>query len=220
MSIRSATLEYLNMSQNNIPRHLVNTLKFFQSYPNIIEVEKSKMANPVIVINYLAEHLNYDKEKELRDRFIIGFLFWTGIRVGELVLTRKKDVNLIAKTYSVPTLKQKRNSNKQVIHRNIPLDHVPLRELELWNEYLARIQRNDFIVKITKRQVERIVKKTLGEEFTPHTLRHSLGLWLYELTKDIRLVSQILRHTNIANTLIYTRLSLEEIREKLRSLYN
>ena len=79
-----------------------------------------------------------------------------------------------------------------------------------------RVRREDKLLKVSDRQVERIVKKVLGERFTPHSLRHGLGLWLYEYTKDIRVVAQVLRHTNISNTLIYTRLSLDAIRDKLK----
>jgi len=167
------------------------------------------MANPYYVINYLANNLGPKKKKELRNRFIIGFLFWTGVRVGEMIKTLKDDVDLITRTYNVPTLKQKR-----ITYRPIPLNHVPVKELKLWHTYITKIQGNK-LVDITERQVERIVSMVLGKGFTPHSLRHGLGLWLYEYTKDIRIVSQILRHTNIANTLIYTRLSLDAIREKI-----
>ena len=208
--IETPTFRYLGVSDSSKLRHIQEVLRFFKGFPRLIRIESSKMANPAYVIEYLAANTTYSKRRELRNRFVVGFLFWTGVRVNEMLKTRREDLDLIGRTYNVPTLKQKRS-----IYRPIPLDHVPVMELKLWGEYLYSVKAEK-LVDLTDRQVERIVKSLLGEEFTPHTLRHGLGLWLYEYTKDIRVVSQILRHTNIANTLIYTKLSLDAIREKIK----
>lgn len=209
--LRKATFEYLGVSDSSKVRHIERLIDFFSGFPEIIVLETSKMANPIYVVSYLATNREPQKKRELKNRFIIGFLFWTGVRVGEMIATTRKDLDLITRTYNVPTLKQRKR-----VYRPIPLNHVPVAELKLWNDYLTTFAGlGDRLVGITDRQVERIVKKVLGSKFTPHTLRHGLALWLYEYTKDIRVVSQILRHTNIANTLIYTRLSLEGVREKI-----
>ena len=205
--IEKTTLEYLGVSENSKIRHI---LQFFKNYPEIIKIEYSSMANPYHIITYLASNLDLDRPKDLRNRFIVGFLFWTGVRINELLKTRKWDLDLISRTYNVPTLKQRSN---RTAYRPIPLTHVPTVELKIWSKYLDSVDGP--IVNISDRQMERIIKKILGPFFYPHMLRHGLGLFLYEYTKDIRIVAQILRHRNIANTLIYTRLSLEAIREKL-----
>ncbi len=206
-NIGNPTFSYLGVSENSKVRHV---LDFFKGFPRIIRVENSRMANPYHVITWLAGTLEAGaKRKALRNRFVIGFLFWTGVRVNEMLLTRKDDLDLITRTYNVPTLKQRRRA-----YRPIPLNHVPVAELKLWARYMETVEGEGIVV-VSDRQAERIVKKQLGGEYTPHTLRHGLGLWLYEYTKDIRVVAQVLRHTNIANTLIYTRLSLDAIREKL-----
>ena len=214
--LRNPTLKYFGVSDSSKLRRLEEVLSFFQRFPPIIRIEASRMANPAYVIEYLATHRESASMKRnwLRDRFIVGFLFWTGVRVNELLSTRVDDVDLITKTYNVPTLKQRKH-----VYRPIPLNHVPTEELRLWDQYIRtivlKIRKEEWLVRLSDRQVERIVKKALGPDFTPHTLRHGLGLWLYEYTKDVRIVAQVLRHTNIANTLIYTRLSLEAIREKI-----
>lgn len=202
--IGNATLSYLGVSENSKTRH---TLDFFRGYPEIIRIEYSVMANPYHVIRKLSTNL--DPGKEIRNRFIVGFLFWTGVRVNEMLKTDVHDIDLITRTYNVPTLKQKRG----LAYRPIPLSHVPTLELKLWSRFLT--SKKGLILDISDRQVERIVKGYLGPYYRPHALRHGLGLWIYEYTKDIRLVAQILRHTNIANTLIYTKLSLEAMRKKL-----
>ncbi len=209
MGFGNPTLDYFGVSESSRVRRIEKTLSFFKNFPRVIIIETSRMANPYYVIEYLANNTTLDhRKRHRRKRFIIGFLFWTGVRVNELLRTRKENIDLITRTYNVPTLKQHKR-----VYRPIPLNHVPAIELKLWYQYLSSIN-DDYIVKLSDRQIERIVKSELG--VNPHALRHALGLWLYEYTKDIRVVSQILRHTNIANTLIYTRLSLDQIREKIR----
>ncbi|MBO8173616.1 MAG: site-specific integrase [Bacillaceae bacterium] len=212
VSLSKATLDYFGVSDSSRARQIQKTLEFFSRFPKVIKVESSRMANPAYVIDYLANNLvgAEAKYRVIRNRFVVGFLFWTGVRVNEILKTERKDLDLIIRTYNVPTLKQ-----RKVAYRPIPLDHVPLKELKLWNEYLSK-SPFDNLVQLSDREVERVVKAVLGSEYTPHMLRHALGLWLYEYSKDVRLVAQILRHTNIANTLIYTRLSMDAIREKLR----
>jgi len=207
----NTTFEYLGVSENGKARHV---LEFFANYPELIVIEASLMANPCYVICRLSETLNVEG-RDLRNRFAVGFLFWTGVRLNEFLTARRKDVDLITRTFNVPTLKQKRG---RIVYRPIPLTHVPSMELKLWENYFEAcgVKKGDRLLLVSDRQVERIVKKVLGEGFTPHSLRHGLGLWLYEYTKDIRVVAQVLRHTNISNTLIYTRLSLDAIRDKLK----
>lgn len=200
----SATLAYLNLSENSKVRHV---LEFFAGYPKLIVVEKSRMGNPYYIIRHLSEELS---PENLRNRVLCGMLFWAGMRRNEAVMLRKKDIDFISKTINVPTLKQR----KGVVYRPVPLDHVPTAELKLWNEYMDEFRPDDMLFDITGRTVERVTHSCLGMH--PHSLRHGLGLFLYELTKDIRLVSQVLRHTNITNTMIYMRLSMDGIREKLK----
>lgn len=196
-----ATETYLNLSQNIALRRV---LEFFARYPKLIHIENSKMGNPYYVLNYLAETVGNVEH----DRVVCGMLFFMGLRIVELTKLQKKDLDLIGKTVLIPTAKQRKEVN-----RAIPLDHVPAVELKLWNSYLMSVA-GEKVVNVSRRTIERIVKRELGMH--PHALRHALGLFLYEYTKDIRIVAQILRHTNIANTMIYTRLSLEGIREKIR----
>ena len=220
-NLQTATQKYLGVSENSEIRRV---LDFFKSSPKLIVVEMSKMGNPYHIILTLAEtyddaiNADLSRKKErtfVRDRLISGMLFWTGMRDREITLIKKKDFDLISKTFTVPTLKQRKKSHG-VVHRPIPLDHVPTSELRFWNHYFEQngIGSEDLVVGISPRSVERATHRLLG--MNPHALRHGLGLFLYELTKDIRLVAQVLRHSNIANTMIYTKLSMDDVRKKLK----
>jgi len=220
--LRTTTEQYLGASENSKVRQV---LQFFHNYPKTIVIETSRMGNPYYIVDKLAElyekAMNADTSKRkdrtlLQDRFICGVLFWGGLRDSEITHVKKRDIDLISKTFNVPTLKQRKKQG--VVYRPIPLDHVPTSELRFWNYYfeVMGLSSDDYVVKVTARTVERATHRIM--ELHPHALRHGLGLFLYELTKDIRLVAQVLRHTNIANTMIYTRLSMDGVREKLRYL--
>ncbi len=219
-SLQTTTLQYLGVSENNKVRQV---LEFFSNYPKVIVIETSKMGNPYYIISKLAEtyeeamKANISKRKDrtmIQDRFMAGILFWGGLRDAEITYVRKNHIDLISKTFNVPTLKQRKK--QETVMRPIPLDHVPMNELRFWNHYfeIMDLSGEDKVADVSPRTVERATRRLL--DLNPHALRHGLGLFLYELTKDIRLVAQVLRHTNIANTMIYTRLSLDGVREKLR----
>jgi len=219
-TLQTTTLRYLEVSEKNKVRQV---LHFFHNYPEIIVIETSRMGNPYHIINKLADlyekAMNADPSKRkgktlLQDRFISGVLFWGGLRDSEIIYVRKRDIDLISKTFNVPTLKQRKK--QEVVYKPIPLDHVPMSELRFWNYYfeVMGLSGEDKVANVSSRTVERATGRAMA--MNPHALRHGLGLFLYELTKDIRLVAQVLRHKNIANTMIYTRLSLDGVREKLR----
>ena len=214
--IRNANILDEYISQNSKVR---NILEKFVNLPKIIQIETSNMGNPAYIVLQLAKiwkdlPSDYKKKSDLiklRNRVIAGMLFWSGLRVSELKETKREDIDLITKTWNVFTLKQRRD----VLYRPIPLDHVPTKELSLWNKYFEAIKAvpETKLFNMSRRMLENITVNEIG--ISPHKFRHALGLFLYEMTQDIRIVSQILRHKNIANTLLYTRLNMEGIREKI-----
>ena len=71
---------------------------------------------------------------------------------------------------------------------------------------------------ITARSVQRAFRDAadragLGEDVTPHTLRHSFATHLLEQGVDIRIIQQLLGHSNINSTSRYTRVAINTIRQ-------
>ncbi|MGC9132982.1 MAG: site-specific tyrosine recombinase/integron integrase [Nanopusillaceae archaeon] len=144
-----------------------------------------------------------------RDKLIIKFLFYTGVRVSELVRIRKNDIIFeegFAKVYG-----------KGGKERIVPVPN------DLLNEIKEYIEKNnlDTLFPLSTRQVERIIKETakkagINKRVTPHVLRHSLATILLSKGVDIRYIQELLGHSSLAITQIYTHV----VPTQLKEIYN
>jgi integrase/recombinase XerD len=144
-----------------------------------------------------------------RDKLIIKFLFYTGVRVSELVRIRKNDIIFeegFTKVYG-----------KGGKERIVPVPN------DLLNEIKEYIEKNnlDTLFPLSTRQVERIIKETakkagINKRVTPHVLRHSLATILLSKGVDIRYIQELLGHSSLAITQIYTHV----VPTQLKEIYN
>ena len=156
---------------------------------------------------------NYQKKNILRDIAVIELLFASGIRVGELCSLQKEDINVKNKI-----MKVKGKGSKE---RYIQLTNNSV--LSILNEYqkLFRTEINDsgfyFINNRGNRLSEQSVRfmvdkyaKLIGSEIhiTPHMFRHTVATLLLEEDVDIRYIQELLGHSSITTTQIYTHISL------------
>ena len=154
-----------------------------------------------------------------RDRLIIEMLYSTGIRRIELVCIKIKDVDFSGKRIKVLG---KRNKER----------FIPMLEstISLINEYmdyrneLKRIHDKDFLFltskgeKIYENLVYRITNKYFEYVSTkvkksPHILRHSFATHLLNNGADLNAVKDLLGHSSLAATQVYTNRSIEEIKK-------
>lgn len=171
-------------------------------------------------IEKLLSVTNKDTTYDIRDNLIIELLYSTGIRVSELVNIKLSDIDLINESIKVLG---KGKKVRIVYFGNICRDKIK-KYLNIRNtinpkniEYLLINKRGDRLSDRSVRKIfENIIKiNHLDITFTPHTLRHTYATHMLNEGSDIRSVQELLGHSSITTTGIYTHVS----NEHLRSVY-
>ena len=162
---------------------------------------------------------------KLRDRIIIELLYSTGMRRIELIDLTISSVNLSANTIKVLG---KRNKE-----RILPLLQITI---DLLNKYLNLYKREynqspnsplfvtDKGVKIYENFVYRLINSYFGDitvknNISPHVLRHSFATHLINNGADLNSVKELLGHSSLAATQVYTHNSIGELSKVYRNAH-
>ena len=158
-------------------------------------------------------------ERDSRDLALLEFLYGVGARISEAVELNLADLDLPSelvrlrgkggKERIVPIGSQAINAINAYLVRGRPaLAKLPSTALFL-NNRGGRLSRQSAwsILKAAA------LKADLSSLVTPHTLRHSFATHLLENGADIRVVQELLGHSSIATTQIYTLVTVERLRE-------
>ena len=234
---REILLDYLDfmrdkgMESSTIARHLA-AMKVFYRY---LTAEKLIPADPTAVMDsprlwrVLPDQLSISEVDaflrafsarngdalELRNRAMMQLLYASGLRVSELVNLRLADVNFETGMIRVTGKGSKErvvpvaSGTLQLLRRYLTNSRQELAEaipLAPWL-FLSRNAR-----KLDRERVWAIVKEAalgagITKEVHPHTLRHSFATHLLENGADLRAIQEMLGHSNIATTEIYTHVS-------------
>lgn len=156
----------------------------------------------------------------LRDKLLIDVLYQTGIRRAELLGLKEGDVDLYNLQLKVLG---KRNKERIIpfdisLKRNIEEYLSAKKEQQLNNAYLFVTMSDK---PISPSQISNIVKTILSQITTskkksPHILRHSFATHLLDHGADINAVKELLGHSSLSATQIYTHNSID----KLKKSYN
>ncbi|RCS28122.1 integrase [Polaribacter sp. WD7] len=156
----------------------------------------------------------------VRNKLIVELFYSTGIRRTELIHVKEQDVDIAQKTIKVLG---KRNKERYVPLLNSVI-HTLHNYLHLKAEYSTE-SKELFITekgnKIYETLVYRIInsyfsKVSTKEKKSPHILRHSFATHLLNEGADINSVKELLGHSSLASTQVYTNTSLY----KLKKVYN
>jgi site-specific recombinase XerD len=168
----------------------------------------------------------------MRDRAILEMLYSTGLRISELVALNRQNVNLDLGEFHVRGKGQKvRIVFISERAKTWLLDYLDLREdsyepLFLNHGRTRKRKEGDDLKgehrRLTEYTIQDMVRNTaleagITKHVTPHTLRHSFATELLLNGADIRSVQELLGHSSITTTQIYTHLTnnkLKEVHEK------
>lgn len=170
-------------------------------------------------------------ELGMRDRAILELLYSSGLRVSELVNLNRTDINLKTREFMVRGKGQKdrpvfvSETAKTAIEKY--LKSRADNSIPLFIHYSgSNDQTNDGnFMRLTPRSVQRMVRKHASlagilKIVTPHTLRHSFATNLLMNGADIRSVQDMLGHSDISTTQIYTHITnphLKQVHQKYHS---
>jgi integrase/recombinase XerD len=154
-----------------------------------------------------------------RDKAILETLYATGMRVSVAVNVKLDNVNT-----DVGFLRCIGKGNKE---RIIPLGRKAIKSIERYLEIsrprFLKNRESDFLFlnrsgkKISRQSLWKIIKRyargaRIKKPIKPHTLRHSFATHLLERGADLRSVQEMLGHSNISTTQIYTHINKERLK--------
>jgi integrase/recombinase XerC len=193
------------------PTTKLRLLKTEKNLPQFIK--ESEMDN-------LLDHLHFEENfSGKRDKLMIELLYNTGIRLSELVNLKISNVNFYDQTIKVLG---KRNKE-----RVIPISSFIV---NLIKDYIKDLTSNQsgkneiFLIQTDKMEkvypvfVYRTIKHYLGkvsysEKKSPHVLRHTFATHLLNKGADLNAVKDLLGHTSLAATQVYTHNSLDKLKK-------
>ena len=220
-------------SSRSINRH-ISSLRSFFKYLNKVDIKKE---NPMLLVSgakqekKLPNYINYNDLEVLftipdqsdilglRNALILELLYSLGVRVSELVNIKLSDIDFSNKRILI---KGKGSKERIVLYGKVCEELLNKYINTSRNELLK--QDNDYLLlnkfgnKITDRAIRMIIedivkKSSLKLKISPHTLRHTFATHLLNEGADLKTVQQLLGHSSISTTGIYTHVSNERLRK-------
>lgn len=200
------------------PCELIDSPRLGRKLPDVLSVEE---------IEWMIANIDMSRDDGSRNKAILEVIYSCGLRVSELVelkvsqvFFREQYVRVIGK------------GNKE---RLVPIGSLALDSIR---DYLENSKRKtqmmpgheDFLFlnqrgkRITRMAVfniirEQAVKCGIKKEVSPHTFRHSFATHLVEAGADLRAVQEMLGHSSITTTEIYTHLDRQRLKEEIQSFH-
>ena len=210
----------------------ISTLKSFYKF---LEINKYTKNNPVSTITnpksrkalpkVLSEEevsklldINLKTDFDYRNKAMLELMYSSGLRVSELINLKVNDIDLINASVRV--------FGKGSKERVVPLNDYALEALKNYILYhrksLFKHGENNYLFlnnhgNIMTRQgffktLQKIAKeKNIKTKFSPHTLRHSFATHLLKYGADLRSIQELLGHSDISTTQIYTHITNENL---------
>ncbi|MFK3558123.1 tyrosine recombinase XerC [Pasteurella multocida] len=163
--------------------------------------------------------LNNDSKEpiDIRDRAILELLYSSGLRLSEL-----QSLNLNSINTRVREVRVMGKGNKE---RIVPFGRYASHAIQQWLKVRLLFNPKDdalFVSQLGNRLTHRAIqqrlevwgiKQGLSSHLNPHKLRHSFATHMLEASSDLRAVQELLGHSNLSTTQIYTHLNFQHLAE-------
>ena len=210
--------KYLNEQEivKNNKVGYISMPKFEKGLPTVLNKDDIDKIRAVI---------NTDKITGVRDRLIVELLYSSGIRASELIDMSEHMINMSEREIRVIGKGNKeritffsQNAEKWLKH------YIDLKKRDYKNYDSSVIFVNSRGEKLNSRSLRRLItdnakKADINKEVTPHVFRHSFATTLLNKGVDIRYLQELLGHSSISTTQIYTHVSKALLREVYMSAH-
>jgi integrase/recombinase XerC len=245
ININSAQYGYIrnwivNLVERNISNRSINRkVSSLKSYYNFLLKTKQLKQNPLrkhqslkiakkINVPFsqkeIEDVIRFFEHKEdfesIRDKLIVELLYTTGIRRAELIGLKNESIDL---NQNIVKVLGKRNKERQ-----IPLLKSIVSSVKIYQVEKDKINSDSnafFITKKGKKLYPTLVYRIINGYFSevsvkakksPHVIRHSFATHLLNEGADLNSVKELLGHSSLASTQVYTHSNLKE----LKTMYN
>jgi len=176
-------------------------------------------------VNNLLESIDKDDPISLRNKALIELIYSCGLRISEALSIKISDLNFNDKVIKV--------LGKGKKQRIIPIGKEAIKSLEFYlkvrHNLSTHLNNNSlFLVNNGKtlnyHSAYRMIKKmmqghTNSPQKSPHVLRHSFATHLMDNGADINSVSEMLGHSSLSSTQIYTHISIERLKDAYKNAH-
>jgi len=206
------------MLENDYPTEVdfdkIPSIKLNHHIPDVITVEE---------MFQLLESIETETPLGIRNRAILEFMYATGVRISEMLNMKQSDLMFKEELIHVTG-----KGNKQ---RIIPINETAIEWVEFYQK-TARLElkKNEetsiLFLNYSGRKMSRmgfwkilVLQTGIMKTISPHTIRHSFATHLLESGANLRIVQELLGHSSIRTTQIYTHVDLRFIQEE-HALYH
>ena len=206
----------LNKYAKNNPLTTITKPKTFKKLPKVLSEEE---------VDKLLD-INLKTDFDYRNKAMLELMYSSGLRVSELINLTVNDIDLI-------------NSSVRIFGKGSKERIVPLNDyaIEALNNYISNHRRslfkhgeNNYLFlnnhgnKMTRqgffKTLQKIAKdKGIKSELSPHTLRHSFATHLLKHGADLRSIQELLGHSDISTTQIYTHITSEKLQKNYQEFH-
>ena len=232
-----------NLSKEESASSISRSISTLKSFYKFLELNKYTIANPLTTITnpktakklpkVLSEEevdklldINLKTDFDYRNKAMLELMYSSGLRVSELINLTVNDIDI-------------NNASVRVFGKGSKERIVPLNDYatEALNNYILNHRRslfkhgesnylflNNHGNKMTRQGFFKILQKTAKEkgiksELSPHTLRHSFATHLLKHGADLRSIQELLGHSDISTTQIYTHITSERLQKNYEEFH-
>lgn len=190
--------------------------KVSKKLPTVLSVkEMQEILDSIAIIDHLSS----------RNRCMVELMYATGARVSELINLKISSINIF-----MGYIKIVGKGDKE---RIVPISGIAKKVLEDYiNKYREIFNKNESSLlffnnhgnKLSREEfyliLKQIIKQTsVNKKISPHTIRHSFATHLLENGADLRSIQELLGHSDISTTTIYTHISNQKLKNEYQQFH-